>query len=171
MSTTPQPNNETVVYIRSANENDVYAIHSVIANGFNALRRRGYSTKAIKSAIASPKLIQQRLLLPESIVIVATRQDQIVGTVTGTKRYGHLHILSLAVDPRFQRRRVGYRLMKELEKRARQIKCNKLFVQTAWAMREAIKLYWRLGFKLEGYHPSQFWGEDLLSFGKILQPL
>ncbi|MFX0168104.1 MAG: GNAT family N-acetyltransferase [Candidatus Hodarchaeota archaeon] len=77
-------------------------------------------------------------------------------------------IQSLAVDPRFQRRRVRYRLVKVLEKHAREFKCNKLFVQTAWAMFEAIKLYWRLGFSLEGYHSRQFLGEDLFSFGKIL---
>jgi ribosomal protein S18 acetylase RimI-like enzyme len=165
----PDPKNkETVVNIRNANQNDLDAIHQVLSKGFNALRNRGYSMKAIEAAISPPKLIQDRLGLSEIRVIVATSKDQVIGTVTGTKRFGHLHIQSLAVDPRFQRCKVGSRLIMKLEEEARQTNCRKLFAQTAWAMFEAIKLYWRLGFSLEGYHPGHFWGEDLLSFGKIL---
>jgi len=168
MKPTRQKNKESVVAIRRATEDDLFAIHEVLRKGFNTLHSRGYSTKAIETAILTPSLIRRRLLTPEIRIFVATEKNQIIGTATGTKQWGHLHIQSLAVDPKYQRRRVGSRLILELEKHAHQTDCNKLFAQTAWVMFESIKLYWRLGFELEGYHPGHFWGEDLLSFGKIL---
>ena len=168
MKTSCQKNTELAVNIRSATEDDIQAIYQVLRKGFSNLRHRGYSRKAIETAILPPNLIQHRLLAPEIKVMVATNRDQIIGTVSATECFGHLHIQSLAVNPRFHRCRVGSRLILELEKHARQTSCIKLFVQTAWAMFEAIRLYLRLGFNLEGYHSRHFWGEDLLSFGKIL---
>lgn len=166
----PQSKQMTAIKVRSANENDIPAIHKVIRKGFKGLRRRGYPKKAIDAAIPSRRAIQQRLLLPKTVVFVASIDGQIIGTVTGNENFEHFHVQSLAVDPRFQGHGVGYSLMTELEKIARKFNCNKLFVQTAWAMFEAIKLYLQLGFELEGYHPRQFFGEVLLSFGKILKP-
>lgn len=165
----PQSKQMTAIEIRSANENDVHAIHKVISKGFKGLRRRGYSKKAIHAAIPNRSVIQQRLFLPKTVVFVAAIEGQIIGTVTGSEKFEHFHVQSLAVDPRFQGHRVGFSLMTELEKSARKFNCKKLFVQTAWAMFEAIKLYLQLGFELEGYHPRQFFGEVLLSFGKILK--
>jgi ribosomal protein S18 acetylase RimI-like enzyme len=159
------------IKIRRARENDIPALLLVLNQAFNTLRNRGYPKKAIEAAIPSPSVIQQRLLSPKTVVFVAMNKDQIIGTVTGTAQFEYLHVRSLAVDPRFQRYGVGYRLMTKLENRAQIKNCNKLFVQTAWAMSEAINLYRRLKFELEGYHPKQFFGEDLLSFGKILEPL
>lgn len=166
----PQSKQMTAIRIRSANENDIPGIHMVISKGFWGLQRRGYSKKAIEAAIPSRSAIQQRLLLPKTVVFVAANEDQIIGTVTGSEKFEHFHVQSFAVDPRFQGHRVGYSLMTELEKSARQFNCKKLFVQTAWAMFEAIKLYLKLDFELEGYHPRHFFGEVLLSFGKILKP-
>jgi ribosomal protein S18 acetylase RimI-like enzyme len=161
----------TTIKIRNANQNDIFPIYVVLSRAFNALRNREYSKKAIEAAITPQSLIKRRLFLPKNVVLVATNEGQIIGTVTGTEQFEYFHVHSLAVDPRFQRCGVGYGLMTELEKRARKIGSNKLFVQTAWAMFEAINLYRRLEFELEGYHPRQFFGEDLLSFGKILKSL
>lgn len=158
----------TKVKIRVANEDDIPRIQLIVRQGFNALQNRGYSTKAIEAAIPSQNSIHQRLHFPNTIVLVATYKGQIIGTVSGTDRFKHLHIQSLAVDPKFQKLGVGHRLVMELEKRGQKSNCNKLFVQTAWAMFEAINLYRRLAFKQEGYHPRQFFGEDLISFGKLL---
>lgn len=166
----PQNKQMIAIKIRSANENDIHAIHMVISKGFKGLRKRGYSKKAIEAAIPSQSAIQQRLLLPNTVVFVAANEDQIIGTATGSEKFEHFHVQSLAVDPRFQGHGVGYSLMTELEKSARKFNCNKLFVQTAWAMFEAIKLYMKLEFELEGYHPRHFFGEVLMSFGKILKP-
>jgi ribosomal protein S18 acetylase RimI-like enzyme len=157
-----------LIKIRNATNFDVPAIHSILKRGFAPLQARGYSQKAIDAAILSEEKIRKRLNTSKTYVLVAVKENQILGTVTGVENYQHLHVVSLVVDPKFQRCGIGYELMLELEKQARKNKCNKLFLQTALKMWEAIELYKRLGFALEGYHPCHFFGEDLLSFGKLL---
>jgi transcriptional regulator GlxA family with amidase domain len=58
--------------------------------------------------------------------------------------------------------------MKDLEQVALDKECNKVWLQTAWSMSEAISLYEGLGYQQEGYQPRQFYGEDFIMFGKVL---
>ena len=53
----PQNKQMIAIKIRSANENDIHAIHMVISKGFKGLRKRGYSKKAIEAAIPSQSAI------------------------------------------------------------------------------------------------------------------
>jgi ribosomal protein S18 acetylase RimI-like enzyme len=102
-------------------------------------------------------------------VLVAQVGGQIVGTATGLEEHEALHVCSLAVYPGNQGRGVARRLMEALEEVARRRGCHKLWLQTAWAMTEAIALYGRLGYRQEGYQPRQFYGEDFIIFGKVLE--
>jgi len=156
------------VTVRKACPDDAEAIHHVLAAAFCRLRGRGYSDQALEAAIISPEEISRRIV-QGGHVLVAQVQGQIVGTATGLEEHRALHVCSAAVYPGWQGRGIARRLMEALADIARQRRCRKLWLQTAWAMTEAIALYRRLGYQQEGYQPSQFYGEDFLVFGKVLE--
>ena len=152
------------VTLRRARVDEAQAIHAVIAAAFHGLSGRGYSEAAILSAEA----IGQRLLGGAN-VLVADAGGAVVGTVTGLVEHQTLRVCSLAVHPHWQGRGVGRRLMEALEDIARQSGCRKLWLQTGWAMAEAIALYRALGYEQEGYQAQQLCGEDFCLFGKVLE--
>jgi ribosomal protein S18 acetylase RimI-like enzyme len=156
------------VTIRKARPDEAEAIHRVLATAFQGLRGRGYSHRALEAAVISPEEIGQREARGGH-VLVAEAAGQIVGTVSGLEEHEALHVCSLAVHPDWQGRGIARRLMEALEDIARQQACHKLWLQTAWAMAEAIALYERLDYRQEGYQPCQFYGEDFLMFGKVLK--
>jgi quercetin dioxygenase-like cupin family protein/ribosomal protein S18 acetylase RimI-like enzyme len=156
------------VGIRAAQADDAWALHEVMKRAFNGLRGRRYSEKAIDAAIMTAQEIRDRISHKGTHVLVATLGEQIVGTASGIEEHESLHVCSMAVDPSYQGQGVAHRLMKELEILAQQSGCRKLFLQTGWAMTEAIALYRRLGYRQEGYQHTHFYGEDFLLFGKVL---
>jgi len=156
--------------IRRANESDAEAIHRVIEAAFRGLEGRGYSSRAIEAAIITPWEIAERLAAGGHI-LVAEVDGQIIGTATGLEEHESLHVCSVAVHPDYQGGGVARQLMEELEALARSLGCHKLFLQTAWAMIEAMALYESLGYQREGYQPRHFYGEDFISYGKVLEVL
>ena len=155
------------VKIREARHNEADAIHRVLAAAFRGLRGRGYRFQALEAAILPPEEVNRRIANRDH-VLVAEDGGQIAGTATGIEEHESLHVCSVAVHPDWQGRGIGQRLMKALEDIARRHKCNKLWLQTAWAMTEAIALYEKVGYRQEGYQPRHFYGEDFLLSGKVL---
>ncbi len=156
------------VIVQRAQTKDALAIHEVMKRAFKGLEGRGYSQTASETAILSPEAILARIAQDGAHVLVAMTENQIAGTAAGMEEHESLHVCSVAVDPAYQRRGIARRLMEQLEKSARQSRCHKIFLQTAWSMTEAIMLYRNLGYKQEGYQPRHFYGEDFLLFGKVL---
>lgn len=156
------------VLIREARLEDVETIHEILTTAFWGLRDRGYSHRALEAAIVPPEEIARRIG-QGGCVLVAEADRLIVGTVTGLEEHEALHVCSLAVRPDWQGQEIARQLMEALENVARQRGCHKLWLQTAWAMTEAIALYERLGYRREGYQPRQFYGEDFVMFGKVLE--
>ena len=154
--------------IRKARSGEAAAIHRVLNAAFRGLRGRGYNHRALEAAIIPPGAIGQRIAQGDH-VLVAETEKRIVGTATGLEEHEALHVCSVAVLPDWQGYGIARRLMEALEDIARQRRCHKLWLQTAWAMTEAIALYERLGYQREGYQPRQFYGEDFVMFGKVLE--
>lgn len=155
------------ITIRRARASETDAIHRVLTAAFRALQGRGYSHRALEVAIISPQEIGQRIS-QGGHVLVAEAGKEVIGTATGLEEHEAMHVCSVAVHPGVQGRGVARRLMETLEDIARRRGCHKLWLQTAWAMTEAIALYERLGYRQEGYQPRQFYGEDFYAFGKLL---
>lgn len=156
------------VIIRKANLPDADKIHKILRQAFKKLEGRGYSTQAIEKAIADSKEIKRRMRLGGH-VLVAELNSEIIGTVTGFEEHQSMHVCSLAVHPAYQNHRVAHQLMKRLETIARKRCCWKLFLHTAWAMKEAIQLYEDLGYVKEGYLRKHFYGEDFIVFSKFIK--
>jgi len=156
------------VIVRRARPGEAEAIHRVLAAAFRGLQGRGYSRRALEAAIVPAEEIRRRMA-QGGHVLVAEAGGQITGTATGLEEHQALHVCSVAVHPEWQGRGIGRQLMEVLEDIARRRGCYKLWLQTAWAMTEAIALYKRLGYQQEGYQPRHFYGEDFLMFGKVLE--
>jgi len=155
------------VVLRRAESQDADKINEVLQQAFRGLEGRGYSTQAIETAIVDAEEIKKRISLGAH-VIVAEFRNEIVGTVTGFEEHKSMHVCSLAVHPKYQNCGVARQLMLHLEKIAHQKCCQKLFLCTAWAMKEAIRLYESLGFVKEGYLRNHFYGEDFIVFSKLI---
>lgn len=153
--------------IRDAFPQEASSIHKVLKKAFFGLRGRGYPDQAINSAIKKTMQIREHISSGK-LVLVADLDGRIIGTVTGVEMHGTMQVNSLAVIPSHQRHGIGCKLLEYLECKAREKKCNKLFLLTGWAMIEAIYLYKKLGFRREGYLHEQFHGADLIAFGKSL---
>lgn len=164
-------NSESVlrnVVIRKAKLQDAEKIHEVLKQAFNGLKGRGYSSEAVETAIVDVKEIKKRMRLG-GYVLVAELDNEIVGTVTGFEKYKSTQVCSLAVHPKYQNCGVARQLMKHLERIAYDSGCYKLFLCTAWAMKEAIRLYESLGYVQEGYLRRHFYGEDFIIFSKFIK--
>lgn len=154
--------------IRKAKLQDADKIHKVLLQAFKGLKSRGYSTQAIETAIIDTDVIRKRIHLGGH-VLVARLDSEIIGTVSGLEEHKGMHICSLAVDPKYQNYGVAHKLLRYLERIAYSKDCCKLFLCTAWAMKEAIQLYESLGYVREGHLHSHFYGEDFIVFGKFIR--
>lgn len=156
------------VLFRRAKLQDVEGVHEVLEHAFRGLEGRGYSTQAIEAAIVTAEEIKKRIDVG-GYVTVAGIGDRIICTVTGLEEHKSMHVCSLAVHPEYQKCGVAHQLMLHLEKTAHQQNCQKLFLCTAWAMKEAIRLYESLGYIREGYLRNHFYGEDFILFSKFIK--
>lgn len=154
--------------VRKARLQDADKIHDVLKQAFKGLEGRGYPTRAIETAIVDVEEIRRRIRL-EGHVLLAELNNEIMGTVTGFEEHKSMHVCSLAVHPDYQNHGVARQLTGRLETIARKRGCYKLFLCTAWAMKEAIRLYEKLGYVREGYLRRHFYGEDFIIFSKFIR--
>jgi len=155
------------ITIRRARSEDIEGIYNVVKLAFEDYRKIGYQEAAIQSAIISRSEIQRKI--NEEIMLVAEKDKQVVGTVTGTNEYETMHVKTLATHPSFQNSGVGTRLMEEIEKEAAKAECFKISLFTTPVMKSAIHLYKKRGYDREGVLKRQYHGLDLIAFGKILR--
>lgn len=73
-------------------------------------------------------------------------------------RVGVLEIMNIAVDPQFQNRGVGKKLLKAAKRRAKQLKMLKLEVGTANNSFSQLAFYQKFGFRIVGVDPDFFKG-------------
>lgn len=154
--------------VRKARLRDADRIHDVLKQAFKGLEGRRYPTQAIETAIVDVEEIKRRMR-SEGHVLLAELDNEIIGTVSGLEEHQSMHVCSLAVHPDYQNCGVARQLMECLETIARRRGCSKLFLCTAWAMKEAIWLYEKLGYVREGHLRKHFYGEDFMVFSKFIR--
>lgn len=80
----------------------------------------------------------------EGIILKATYNDEIVGSVRAFKQDGVCNIGKLIVKPEFQNQGIGKRLMKEIEDCYSHVKRKELF--TGHKSTKNLELYQRIGY-------------------------
>ncbi len=107
---------------------------------------------------------------PGLITLKAMNADRIVGLIAGDPRHqeGHTIIVTLAVDPDYQRRGIGERLMREVEARSpRDVPRLQLMVRKSNL--PALRLYHKLNYAIVETWPRYYEdGEDAYVMEKTL---
>lgn len=92
------------------------------------------------------KMLIQQLACDRDLVVVAEEDHGVVGAIMGTKHGSQGFFYCLAVNPMFQARGVGRRLVGELEKRFYQKGAKNLLVMVDEGTEKLVGFYRYLGF-------------------------
>jgi ribosomal protein S18 acetylase RimI-like enzyme len=103
--------------------------------------------------------IRRKLAVQPELFLVGVLSGEIVASVMAGYD-GHRGWLNyLAVAPRFRRRGIGRRIVKEAEARLREMGCPKINIQIRTGNTQVIEFYQRIGFK----------PDDVVSMGMRLE--
>jgi ribosomal protein S18 acetylase RimI-like enzyme len=103
-----------------------------------------------------------------SIFLVAEQEEHFLGFLFGWNEYGVFWIDWIGVEEHKRRNHIATELVKECERRAKRMKCHKMFLDTSCTNFPAINLYKKLGYKIEAQLKNHWlnWNYDLI--GKFL---
>ena len=111
--------------------------------------------------------IEQRVWLAEEIEI------QGLGWLDFSWRptMKHTCVLGIVVADQYQRRGIGTELMLRMIQEAKQLGMRKIWLRTYAYNQEAISLYRKFNFEIEGYFDKQEWKDDGTPLGVISMAL
>ena len=136
--------------VRRAQAGEAQEIHETLSQAFEPLRPC-YTAEAYDVTVPTPDEIRERIDDSATHVLVATRENEIVGTVTiRAETDGELHLGSMAVKPTLHGRGIGWQLLREIERLARERSCPTISLESFEPLTKAIALYERFGFKRTG---------------------
>jgi [ribosomal protein S18]-alanine N-acetyltransferase len=133
--------------IRPATIADIEKIHYVLSEAFKPYKKH-YTKEAYNATVLSTDTLVKRITDPELYVLVALFKDKIVGTTTGyNETKDCLHISTMAVDPQYQKKGVGYKLLEYICSIARENKVQRISLESYEPLKRAIAIYENYGFK------------------------
>ena len=91
--------------------------------------------------------IKRKLKTNPELFLVGLIDDQIVATVMGGYEGHRGWVNYLAVDPAYQKKGLGKRLMSEMENKLLAIGCPKLNLQVRVGNNDALSFYEKIGYK------------------------
>jgi len=100
------------------------------------------------------------------VVLLAKREEDLVGGLSGYSLYGWLHVEVVWVEEAERRRGIGRGLMTQAEEVARQRNCAGIYLDTFDF--QAPGFYERLGYRCFAQLPNWAHGHDRLSYRKFL---
>jgi [ribosomal protein S18]-alanine N-acetyltransferase len=146
------PRSDGEVVLRDAERRDLPAL--VVLPGLSASTRRQLVAEVARAS-ESPA--------GDTIVLVASAADEIVGAALGLLQADDGHVVDLAVAPRVRRRGVGRRLLSALTAELRTRGARAITLEVRAGNLSALSLYRGAGFMVEGRRPRYYPdGEDAL---------
>ena len=136
--------NEKGILLRHATSRDAAKISSVIQASFREYKSR-YTAEAFITTTPSADGIRERI--KKESVTVASRDREIVGTVSFSERSEEFYIRSMAVIPEARGARIGELMLTHIENLARKRGLKRLVLDTTPFLTSAIRLYERFGFQ------------------------
>jgi ribosomal protein S18 acetylase RimI-like enzyme len=138
------------VLLRNAYITESETIYEVLIAAFSPFGKY-YTEEARKATVMSPCEIEERIRDDKHEVLVATSNNEIVGTVTLQMRdEGDIYVRSMAVSPYHQGKSIGRRLLEELERRAQQKGVKTISLECSEPLKRAIHVYESFGFTITG---------------------
>ncbi len=151
--------------IRLANSTDCTPIASVFKKAFGPFKEK-YTPDAYASTAVKEPEIEQRM--KEGFTWIAVESDTVLGTVTVTPTWEGLYVTGMAVSPDAQGKKLGWKLLSQLESHARQENFDRIYLYTTFFLHRAIHLYEKFGFTRYGKPGEKFMGTYLIQFEKYL---
>lgn len=93
--------------------------------------------------------IQRKLAVQRELFLVATLNDEVVGTAMGGYDGHRGWVYYVAVSPRHRRRGIGTALMRGVEEGLARLGCPKLNLQVRTSNHEVVAFYEQLGYQVE----------------------
>ena len=136
----------------------------------------GGAVSVLEVQIPSPwssSLIEEECCRNDSIVLVATADDDIIGWCCSRVMQSEAELLKLTVREGWRRRSIGNKLLETLEKRLLQAGVCWLFLEVRSANFPAISFYRRVGFTQVGMRINYYSQpkDDALIFKKPINHL
>ena len=100
-------------------------------------------------------------------IIVATKEDEIVGSVRYQIKSGVCFLERLSVDPKIQRQGIGKKLVLEVEHCATPT-AHKVYLETALLAADLIQFYTDLDYSAEAILKNHYGNFDWITFSKRL---
>ncbi len=165
MSGKPDRSSSHDVTLRLAPANDAPAIAFLLAEAFDEYRQlytpEGFAATAITAAEVAARI-------SNGPIWVAVRETVIVGTISVVRKQNSLYVRGMAVHPKARGRRIGERLLSEIEHYAAEKGIRRLFLSTAPFLDRAIRLYEKQGYRRTDGGPDNLFGTPLFTMEKFL---
>jgi GNAT superfamily N-acetyltransferase len=153
------------IEIREATTEESESIHLCLQDAFEPYRGE-YTSAAFTDTVPSPAKLRERMRRMK--LLVAVRQDKILGTVSGAvinAEEGHLR--GMAVCPEYRGKGVAERLLLAIEEQLRARGCSWISLDTTRPLLAAIRFYEKNGYKASG-RVTDFHGMPLIEYRKTL---
>jgi len=151
------------VEIRKSVPNEGETIAFILAEAFTEYKSF-YTERGFAETIPSAEEIERRF--GEELILIASYDGKIVGTVSAVAQGEDLYIRSMGVHPKARGRKIGEKLLEYIEDFARENYYKRLTLSTTPFLDRAIRLYEKFGFVREG--TSNLFGTPLLTMKKNL---
>ena len=123
-----------------------------------------YTAAAFADTVLNSLAIKTRLR--QMHMLVATSQDQIIGTVSGAARAdGEGHLRGMAILPEYQNTGVAKDLLTAIEHWLKSHRCNRVTLDTTLPLQRAMKFYEKNGYERSG-GTTDFFGMTLIEYAK-----
>jgi predicted N-acetyltransferase YhbS len=149
--------------IRQATERDFAEILKIQAEAFGEYQGTYDITAWTKETLENIRLNAQ-----DKVILVAERDERLVGSVRFWIAGGVCVIRLLSVHPDFQGRGIGKALMQEIERTA--TTAHKLYVCTMLKTSRNVALFLKLGYRPETVLPDHYDHTDFICFAKYCGP-
>lgn len=150
-----------MVELRKATVEDVPAVQALVARAYGSYVNRLGKPPA-------PMLDDHHRRVADGVVSVLEVDGRVAGVLVLVPKPDHLQLDNVAVDPRFQGRGLGKRLIGEAEAAAARLRLPEVRLYTNVLMAENLALYLRLGF--EETHRAQQDGYERVFLRRRVTP-
>lgn len=143
--------------IRKARIADTGTIFKILSESFKEYKD-SYTTEAFRVTILNPSEIKRRILDENMTLMVLLWKNHIIGTVSIeiTKNGEILHIRSMAIDPKYQKKGFSKFLIKQVIKLGQTNQAKYITLECFKPLLKAQKLYEKTGFRKSGKKRSYY---------------
>ncbi len=94
--------------------------------------------------------IKRKVAVDRDLFLVATMNESVIGTAMGGYDGHRGWVYAVAVKQEFQRQGIATALMRQLEKKLKELGCPKINLQIRTSNTEVVAFYRKLGYDVEG---------------------